>query len=69
MSKAERGALLGAIIAMALGTLPGPGQGTREVAGYPLFALAALWAFAQTGLFFVPSFLAHTEHYFDATGS
>jgi len=44
MSKAERGALLGAIIAMALGALWAwaGSQGTREVAGYPLFALAAL---------------------------
>ena len=48
MSKAERGALLGAIIAMALGGLWAwaGSQGTREVAGYPLFALAALWAFS-----------------------
>ena len=71
MSKAERGALLGAIIAMALGGLWAwaGSQGTQEVAGYPLFALAALWAFALNWIIFVPSFLAHTEHYFDATGS
>ncbi|MGB0407883.1 MAG: DUF1295 domain-containing protein, partial [Pseudomonadales bacterium] len=71
MSKAERGALLGAIIAMALGGLWAwaGSQGTREAAGYPLFALAALWAFSLNWIIFVPSFLAHTEHYFDATGS
>ena len=67
--KAERGALLGAIIAMALGTLGLDRAKDPEVAGYPLFALAALWAFALNWFIFVPSFLAHTEHYFDATGS
>ncbi len=71
MTKAERGALGGTAVAVALGILWAwaGSQGTREVAGYPLFALAALWAFVLNWMVFVPSFLARTEHFFDATGS
>ena len=54
---------VGALIAFA------GGQGSIVWQGVPLFVVCALLAYAVQWLVFVPSFLAHTEHYFDITGS
>jgi len=37
--------------------------------GLPLFGACVLFAYIVNWLIFVPSFMAHTEHYFDLTGS
>ena len=44
-------------------------QGGVTVAGLPLFALAAVVAFAIQWAVFVPSYRAQTEHWYDLTGS
>ena len=44
-------------------------QGGVTVAGLPLFALAAVVAFAIQWAVFVPSCRAQTEHWYDLTGS
>ena len=54
---------VGALIAFA------GGQGSIVWQGVPLFVVCALLAYAVQWLVFVPSFVAHTEHYFDLTGS
>ncbi len=56
--------LLGAIVAWA------GSQGSVVLAnGWSLFASCVVFAFVVNWLVFVPSFLAHTEHFFDLTGS
>ena len=37
--------------------------------GWPLFGACVLFAFVVNWLIVVPSFMAHTEHFFDLTGS
>ena len=54
---------VGALIAFA------GGQGSIVWQGVPLFVVCALLAYAVQWLVFVPSLVAHTEHYFDLTGS
>lgn len=45
-------------------------QGSVQLsAGWPLFGTCVLFAFVVNWLIFVPSFVAHTEHFFDLTGS
>ena len=70
-AKAEREAWIGAAVAVLVGALIAlaGSQGSVMVAGLPAFALAALIAYGINWLVFVPSWLAHTEHYFDLTGS
>lgn len=71
MNKAERNAVLGILIAGALGLLlawAGSDGGT-QVSGWSVFAIATLAAFAINIVVFVPSYLARTEHYYDLTGS
>jgi len=71
MNKAERNAVLGIVIAGALGLLlawAGSDGGT-QVGGWSVFAVATLAAFAINIAVFVPSYLARTEHYYDLTGS
>ncbi len=55
--------LLGAAVAW-LGS-----HGSLTVAGVPVFALLIAYAFVLNWLAFIPSFLAHTEKYFDFTGA
>jgi len=43
--------------------------GGHRVAGMPLLAALALFAFAVQWLAYVPSFLRQTEHYYDMTGA
>ena len=64
--------LTGIVVAIALGAgMAWAGsQGTVVLGnGWALFALCVVFAFVVNWLVFVPSFLAHTEHYFDLTGS
>ena len=60
--------ILGAVGLVALVAWAGS-QGSVAVSGFPLFALCAVLAVLIQWVVFVPSFAAHTEHYFDLTGS
>ena len=44
-------------------------QGGQRVGAVPVFALCGAFCFALNWLVFVPSYVAHTERYFDLTGS
>ena len=55
--------LIGVLVAFA-GSFGGLRWG-----GFPIFAWAALLAFLVQWVVFVPSWFAHTEHFFDLTGS
>jgi steroid 5-alpha reductase family enzyme len=44
-------------------------SGSAEAGGLAVFAIAAILAFAINWIVFVPSYLAHTEKYYDLTGS
>lgn len=71
MTKADVQGWLGALAAMLVGSVVAlvGGAGSVSLGGMPLFVLCALAAYGIQWLVFVPSFLAHTEHYFDLTGS
>lgn len=71
MTKAEKNAALGIVIAAALGALIGwaGGWDGEQVGGLSLFGLITVVAFAIQIVVFVPSYLARTEHYYDLTGS
>lgn len=44
-------------------------HGSNEVAGIPVFAILVAYAFIVNWIAFVPSFIAHTEKFFDLTGA
>lgn len=44
-------------------------HGSNKVAGLPVFAVLVVYAFAINWIAFVPSFLSHTEKFFDLTGA
>ncbi len=71
MNKAERTALIAIpiVLLLAAGVAWAGSQGSVEVAGFPLFALAVVLAFLIQWIVFIPSFLQHTEKFFDLTGS
>jgi len=71
MNKAERTSLIATPIVMLLaaGVAWAGSQGSFEAAGFSLFALAVALAFLIQWIVFVPSFLQHTEKFFDLTGS
>lgn len=71
MSKAERTALVGTLIALVLGAIAAlaGSDGGNSLGDFPIFALLVIVAFAVNVVVFVPSFLAGTEHYYDLTGS
>jgi len=63
--------IIGIIVSVALGAvlaLTG-GQGSAEVGGVSVFAICVGAAFIINWIVFVPSWSAHTEKYFDLTGS
>ena len=71
MTNAERQSLIAipAIVAIAAGVAwAGSYQGVTH-SGFPLFAIAAVLAFAINWLAFVAAYLRQTERYFDLTGS
>jgi steroid 5-alpha reductase family enzyme len=61
----------GALVAVlvGLGIAWAGSHGSISWHGLPLFAVCGLLAYAVQWVVFVPSFIAHTEHYFDLTGS
>ena len=71
MNKAERTALIAIPITLLLaaGVAWAGSQGSFETASFPLFALAVALAFLIQWIVFIPSFLQHTEKFFDLTGS
>ncbi len=71
MSKAERTALVGTVIALALGAIAAwaGSDGGNSLGDFPIFAVLVIIAFAVNIIVFVPSFLAGTEHFYDLTGS
>lgn len=71
MDKVERTALVATLITVlvAAGVAWAGSQGGYEVAGLPLFGLAVVLIFLIQWIVFVPSFLWHTEKFFDLTGS
>lgn len=66
-----RKALLTIIVVLVIGALVAVAgsQGGATVGGFPLYALAVIAAFAIQVIVYIPSQLAHTEHFFDLTGS
>ncbi len=71
MDQERRRALVGVLVALALGVLlalAGSHRGAT-VGGVPLFALAVLVAFGVQIAAFVPAFLRQTETFYDLTGS
>ena len=71
MGKHERTAVIGIVVALALGVLIGlaGGHNGSQVGGVSVFLVLTGVAFAINAIAFVPSFIAHTEHYYDLTGS
>ena len=71
MSRTNRAAIIGCVIALALGAgiaLAGS-QGGATLQGVPLFAIAIAAAFAVQVIAFIPAALLRSEHFFDLTGS
>ena len=71
MNKADRDAWLGVGASITVGAIVAlaGSQGSVAWYGVPLFLLAGLLAYAVQWLVFIPSYVAHTEHFFDLTGS
>jgi len=71
MNKAERNALLGipVILLVAVGLAAAGSQRSAVVFGLPLYAICVGLAFLIQWIVFVPSYVNHTEHFFDLTGS
>lgn len=55
--------VIGAFLAFA------GGQGSATAGDLAVFSLGVAWAFVINWIVFVPSFVAHTEKFFDLTGS
>ncbi|PFG18168.1 steroid 5-alpha reductase family enzyme [Propionicimonas paludicola] len=71
MTKAERTSLVATPLVVVLGVglaLAGSQDGAM-IGSVPVFAVAVAAAFVLQWLVFVPSFVAHTERFFDLTGS
>lgn len=64
-------AVVGTVAAVAIGAAIAwaGSQGGATIGGAPVFAIAVGIAFLVQWLVFVPSFLMHTERYFDITGA
>lgn len=60
--------LVASLVVATLVTLAGSDGGV-STAGLPIFAICAVLAFGMQWLCFVPSWLAHTERFFDLIGS
>ena len=71
MGKHEKTAVIGIVVALALGVLIGlaGGHNGSQVGGVSVFLVLTGVAFAINAIAFVPSFIARTEHYYDLTGS
>ncbi|MDQ1126508.1 Steroid 5-alpha reductase family enzyme [Microbacterium sp. LKL04] len=71
MSSQNRSALITVVVGLIVGALVAlaGSQGGATVGGFPVFALAVAAAFAVQVLVYIPSAIARTERFFDATGS
>lgn len=71
MSSQNRSALLTVVVGLVIGALVAlaGSQGGATVGGVPVFAIAVAAAFAVQVLVWIPSAIARTERFFDATGS
>jgi steroid 5-alpha reductase family enzyme len=71
MSSQNRSALITVIVGLVIGALVAlaGSQGGATVSGVPVFALAVAAAFLVQVIVFIPSAIARTERFFDATGS
>ncbi len=71
MKSADKQGWLGTAAALAVGAAIAYAGGQDSVYwhGWPLFVYCAFVAYAVQWLVFVPSFLAHTERFFDLTGA
>lgn len=71
MSSQNRSALITVVVGLVIGALVAlaGSQGGATVGGFPVFALAVAAAFAVQVLVYIPSAIARTERFFDATGS
>ena len=71
MSSQNRSALITVIVGLVIGALVAlaGSQGGATVGGVPVFALAVAAAFLVQVIAFIPSAIARTERFFDATGS
>ncbi|MFJ6678497.1 DUF1295 domain-containing protein [Microbacterium sp. NPDC091382] len=71
MSSQNRSAVITVIVGLVIGALVAlaGSQGGATVGGIPVFALAVAAAFAVQVLVYIPSAIARTERFFDATGS
>jgi steroid 5-alpha reductase family enzyme len=70
-AKQNRASAITVVIALVIGGLVAlaGSQGGATVGGVPVFALAVAAAFAVQVLVYIPSAIAKTERFFDATGS
>lgn len=71
MSSQNRSALITVVVGLVIGALVAlaGSQGGATIGGFPVFALAVAAAFAVQVLVYIPSAIARTERFFDATGS
>lgn len=71
MKDAEKKALIALpiVILIGVGVAWAGSQGSTEVFGLPLFALAVGYAFVLNWIVFIFAYLNQTEHFFDLTGS
>lgn len=71
MDGAERTAAIGTAVVLVVGAVVAlaGSSGSASVGSLPVFALAAILAFAINFVAFVPSFIARTEHYYDLVGA
>ena len=71
MSSQNRSAVITVVVGLVIGALVAlaGSQGGATVGGIPVFALAVAAAFAVQVLVYIPSAIARTERFFDATGS
>lgn len=71
MSRTNRSALITIIVVFAIGALVAlaGAQGSAEIAGIPLFALAVAAAFIIQIIVYLPAMILKTEKFFDLTGA
>lgn len=71
MTKQERQSLIVVLLVVIVGALVAfaGSQNGAEVGGIPVFALAAVAAFAIQWIVYIPSYLRKTERFFDLTGA
>jgi len=71
MAEKRRTAAIGTVVAVIVGAgIAWAGsQGSATLGNVPVFAIAVGIAFLVQWVVFVPSYLAHTEHFYDITGS